>query len=110
MSILTIYHQSGKNILKNKIMPTLHKIKNIDFDKGFMLLTVDNKSYKITLSDVSTKLTKASDKVRNDFKISASGYGIHWTQIDEDLSVDALITKATKPMGLTRGSRQRADV
>ena len=100
MSILITYHQSGKNILKNNIMPTLHKIKNIRFDKGFMLLTVDNKAYKIKLSDVSTKLIKTSDKVRNDFKISASGYGIHWTQIDEDLSVDALISKAIKPLGL----------
>jgi hypothetical protein len=87
-----------------------HKIKNIRFDKGYMFLTVDKKIYKIKLSDVSTKLSKASDKARNDFKISASGYGIHWTKLDEDLSVDGLIKQATKPLGLTPNSRQRAKV
>ncbi len=83
-------------------MPTLHKVKSIRFDKAFMVLTVDNKTYKIKLSDVSPKLTKAPDKIRNDFKVSSSGYGIHWPQIDEDLSIDALIKRATKPLLLTQ--------
>ena len=79
-------------------MPTIHTVKNIQFDKTFMVLTVDNKTYKIKLSDVSPKLTKAPDKIRNDFQISSSGYGIHWPGIDEDLSIDGLIKRATKPV------------
>ncbi len=58
-----------------------------------MILNVDDKVYKIKLSDVSPKLTKASDQLRNDFIISASGYGIHWPQLDEDLSIDGLTNK-----------------
>ncbi len=91
---------SGKNILKNNAMATSHKIKSIRFNKGFMLLTVDGKIYKIKLSDISSKLTKASDKALNDFKISPSGYGIHWSEIDEDLSVAGLIKISSKTSGL----------
>jgi hypothetical protein len=80
-----------------------HKIKNIRFDKGYMFLTVDGKTYKIKLADVSAKLNKASEKARIDFKVSASGYGIHWAQLDEDLSVDGLIKQAKKSLGLTAG-------
>jgi len=82
-------------------MATIHKIKSIRFEKSFMLLNVDNKTYKIKLSDVSSKLAKASEKVRNDYKISPSGYGINWPQIDEDLSIDGLIQGAEKPLVLT---------
>lgn len=69
----------------------LHTINSIQFDKNFMILKVDGNLYKIKLSDVSPKLTKASSEMRNDYKISASGYGIHWPQIDEDLSIDGLM-------------------
>ena len=84
-------------------MPTVHKIKNIRFDNTFMLLNVDNMTYKIKLSDISSKLSKAADKMRNDYKISTSGYGIHWPQLDEDLSIDGLLQNAAKPLVLTRG-------
>ena len=75
-----------------------HKIKFIHFEKGFMILTVDAATYKIKLSDVSSKLAKASDHIRNDFRISASGYGIHWSQIDEDLSIDGLLKVAVQSL------------
>ena len=108
MRILITFHWNGKNILKNNSMTKLHKIKNIHFEKGFMLFTVDTISYKIKLADVSLKLSKASDKAKNDYKISAAGYGIHWSQIDEDLSIDGLISKAKKSLTAPRVSSQRA--
>ncbi|WP_438945919.1 DUF2442 domain-containing protein [Sediminibacterium sp.] len=42
-------------------------------------------------SKVSEKLVNATEIERSYFKISPSGYGIHWPLIDEDLSVDAFI-------------------
>ena len=72
-----------------------------------MLLTVDDKNYKIKLSDISSKLAKASDKIRNDYKISTSGYGIHWAQIDEDLSVDGLIKRGTKTLQSSTANRRQ---
>jgi hypothetical protein len=31
------------------------------------------------------------DHERNEFKISPSGYGIHWSLLDEDLSINGLL-------------------
>jgi len=39
-------------------------------------------------------LQKATTEQRQYFEISASGYGIHWPLIDEDLSVDGLVRLA----------------
>jgi hypothetical protein len=51
------------------------------------------------MADVSEKLAKATDKERLDYKISPSGYGIHWIQLDEDLSINGLLrlTKQNTP-------------
>src|ERR1017187_3589912 len=88
---LIILFLNGIHFLKNKHMTTFHKISDIRFDQTFMVLNIDNQTYKINLSEVSHKLEEASDDVRNNFKISPSGYGIHWPQIDEDLSINGLI-------------------
>lgn len=72
-------------------MKPTHKILSIHFEKDYMIVDVDNQQLRIKIADVSTKLNHASDTVRNDFKISPSGYGIHWSQIDEDLSIDGLL-------------------
>lgn len=77
-------------------MKTSHTIQNIRFDKDYLLLTVDHQELKVKLSDVSTRLDTASSLLRNDYTISPSGYGIHWQQLDEDLSVHQLLKKANK--------------
>ena len=56
-----------------------------------MVLKVDGKEYKFRLADISERLAKASPEKREKYEISASGYGIHWPLIDEDLSIDGLI-------------------
>jgi len=72
-------------------MIATHNIQDITFDNDFIQLQIDGKQIKISLDKISLKL-KAADKLqRNFYKISPSGYGIHWPLIDEDLSVDALL-------------------
>ena len=68
-----------------------HTIQNISFEQSNILLVIDGKQIKVSLEDVSEKLKKADDFQRNFYKISPSGYGIHWPLIDEDLSVSALL-------------------
>jgi hypothetical protein len=58
-----------------------------------MWITIDGINHKIDLNIVSTKLKNADDVQRNLYKISPSGYGIHWPLIDEDLSVEGLLRK-----------------
>ncbi len=71
-----------------------HKIQDIKFDEKFLILDVDGKQFKIALEKASVKLKSATDIERNLYKISPSGYGIHWPLLDEDLAVDALIKVA----------------
>jgi len=80
-------------------MEKAYHIEYLRFENDYLILKTDDVLIKVKLEDVSDKLTNASEQIRNDFKISPSGYGIHWPQIDEDLSVNGLIlTFQTKPM------------
>jgi hypothetical protein len=68
-----------------------HIIQDISFEKDMMLLTIDGRSITVALDKVSSKLKNADEIQRQLFKISPSGYGIHWPLLDEDLAVDAII-------------------
>ncbi len=68
-----------------------HTIEDISFDKETMSLKIDGKLIKITLDKISLKLKAANDFQRQFFKVSPSGYGIHWPLLDEDLSVNAIL-------------------
>jgi hypothetical protein len=72
-------------------MIATHTIQDISFDQNSIQLSIDGKIFKISLDKISSKLKSANELQRNSYKISPSGYGIHWPLIDEDLSVDALI-------------------
>lgn len=68
-----------------------HIIKNISFEGFLMKINIDNVNYCIDLKEHSKKLAGSNLKVKNNYKISPSGYGIHWEDIDEDLSVDGIL-------------------
>ena len=75
-------------------MIATHTIQEISFDKETMSLKIDGKLIKVTLDKISSKLKAANDFQRQFFKVSPSGYGIHWPLLDEDLSVDAILKTA----------------
>ena len=60
-----------------------------------MILKVDDKIILVSLAKVSKKLSLASELQRQFYKVSPSGYGIHWPLIDEDLSVEAILKCTT---------------
>jgi hypothetical protein len=72
-------------------MNRVHEVGNISFAGKKMLLVVDGRNYDIDISRLSAKLASASEKQKSHFVLSPSGYGIHWPEIDEDLSIDGLI-------------------
>ena len=72
-------------------MKPIHKVQKISFSGSQMKIKVDAKEVVINVTKVSQRLLKASKKERETYKVSPSGYGIHWPLIDEDLSVDALL-------------------
>ena len=67
------------------------QVKEVNFKGDEMYLLTDEKKYIFDLNIISKKLLNASDIERMLYKISPSGYGIHWPLIDEDLSIQALI-------------------
>jgi hypothetical protein len=78
-------------------MEKAYNISNIKFENDVMVLTIDNQLIKLKLSDISNKLANASDKQKSDYRISPSGYGIHWEQLDEDLSINGLLNTFKSP-------------
>jgi hypothetical protein len=72
-------------------MDKVYNISDIHFENDFMIIKVDNLLLTVRLVEASAKLAKASDSERKDFKISPSGYGIHWNRLDEDLSINGLM-------------------
>jgi Protein of unknown function (DUF2442) len=47
------------------------------------------------------RLLKATSAQRNNWKIAGGGYGIHWPDIDEDLSTEGLLRGARAPRAQT---------
>jgi hypothetical protein len=43
------------------------------------------------------RLASASPETRAKWELSAAGYGIHWSLIDEDLSVEGLLRGSAAP-------------
>jgi hypothetical protein len=81
-------------------MEKAYNISDISFVSDFMVITVNNQTIKLKLTDISEKLANASEKERNDFEISPSGYGIHWPLLDEDLSINGMLKSSKKEHNL----------
>jgi len=74
-------------------MEKAYNISQIGFENDYLVLSIDNQLVKIKLSEISEKLSNATEQERNDFKVSPSGYGIHWKLLDEDLSINGILRK-----------------
>lgn len=72
-------------------MIATHNIEAVYFELDLLCLKIDGNLIKLPLKNISNKLALANDMERNFFKISPSGYGIHWPLLDEDLSVDFML-------------------
>ena len=75
-------------------MKKYHEVKNLRFEKHYLLLTVDGRDYRIDLRQQSKTLASADEHTKRNFELSPSGYGIHWPELDEDLSIDGMIKAA----------------
>lgn len=73
-----------------------HTIEDIRFEEDTMKLKVDGRPISVALGKISLRLQKATDMERNFYRVSPSGYGIHWPLIDEDLSIEALLKMINK--------------
>jgi hypothetical protein len=52
------------------------------------------------------RLHHATSQERDNWEIAGAGYGIHWSDVDEDLSVEGLLRGAPAPQTRTLASEQ----
>ncbi len=72
-------------------MDKAHDVKDVSFAGTSLRLKVDGKLYEVDIVMYSKALAQATSDQRNKFEVSPTGYGIHWPDLDEDLSIDGLI-------------------
>ncbi|MGH8659247.1 MAG: DUF2442 domain-containing protein [Gammaproteobacteria bacterium] len=77
-------------------------------------ITVTENTLSVDLSDGRTisvplawypRLTYASRSEQNNWRLIGKGYGIHWEDLDEDISVEGLL--AGKPSGESQTSLKK---
>lgn len=66
-------------------------IQSISISGSTLNFMVDGKFYQFELDKISQKLKLATIEQRNFYKVSPSGYGLHWPLIDEDISLFQLV-------------------
>jgi hypothetical protein len=72
-------------------MKRYHDVTDVHFESDVLHVTIDGQAKTFNLREISQTLLDASEKDRQTFEISPSGYGIHWPLLDEDLSIDGLL-------------------
>ncbi|MDR3424367.1 MAG: DUF2442 domain-containing protein [Alphaproteobacteria bacterium] len=73
------------------------KIMNVHIDAEKLSVNLmDGRSVSVPLVWYP-RLFEATPEERTHWKIAGGGYGIHWPEIDEDLSAEGLLQGATAP-------------
>ena len=73
---------------------TDERVASVSFDNERLIVDLmDGRTIAVPLAWYP-RLLEAGPEQRADWKISGAGYGIHWPQIDEDLSVEGLLRGA----------------
>lgn len=67
-------------------------------DDELSVALMDGRSISVPLAWYP-RLAKATAAQRSHWEIAGGGYGIHWPQIDEDLSTEGLLRGARAPDG-----------
>ena len=86
------------------------RVKNVRFPEGEETLCVellDGRTICVPLAWYP-RLLRATAEQRNNWRVCGGGFGIHWPDIDEDLSTEGLLRGQPAP-GAGRGVRKRAN-
>ena len=77
--------------MKYMVPELLFTVKNAWYENGMIcMLMSDNKEIRFPV-ELNQKLKNATDKQRNNIEIICGGTGLHWPDLDEDLSVTGII-------------------
>ena len=79
-------------------MTKAHEVRDIKLSGTTLTMVVDGSQYRFDITLISEGLARATPQQRGDFELSPSGYGIHWPDLDEDLSIDGLLGVVHAPV------------
>ncbi|MFO8014656.1 MAG: DUF2442 domain-containing protein [Phycisphaerae bacterium] len=80
-------------------MGKAHEVEVLSFTGSVLRLEIDGQAHEFDLAKHSDRLAKVSQAERENVEISPGGYGLHWPDLDEDLSIDGLLgTTHTSPV------------
>lgn len=76
------------------------RVKDVEFTEDMLIVELmDGRTISVPLAWYP-KLFNATPEQRSHWEICGGGYGIHWPDIDEDLSTEGLLRGAPAPRDL----------
>jgi hypothetical protein len=73
------------------------RVRSVDIDADTLSVgLMDGRTISVPLAWYP-RLAEASEAERRNWEIAGGGYGIHWPDIDEDLSTEGLLRGAPAP-------------
>jgi hypothetical protein len=72
------------------LMNEHHSIEAIRVKGGILYLSVDGQHLERPLAELSLRLAGATEADQQHIEVSPSRYGIHWSTIAEDVSIDGV--------------------
>jgi len=83
------------------------RIKNIRVTEDTIIADlVDGRVISVPLA-WSWRLSEATPKQRANFRIIGGGHGVHWPDIDEDISADGMLYGIPAPQPLKHRSKSK---
>lgn len=80
------------------------RVKNVHFTEDtFSVDLIDGRTITVPLAWYP-RLLHATPEQLNKWQVSGGGYGIHWPDLDEDLSTEGLLRGAPAPRKSTRAT------
>ncbi len=73
------------------------RVTDVSFEDGMLsVFLMDGRNIRVPLAWYP-RLLHATEEQRNNWEVSGGGYGMHWPDIDEDLSTEGLLRGAPAP-------------
>ena len=83
------------------------RVKDVRFTEDVLVVDLlDGRTISVPLVWYP-RLLAASQQQRSNWHVAGGGFGIHWPDIDEDLSTEGLLRGAPAPRSSTTSSKTR---
>lgn len=77
--------------MKYMVAELLFTVKKAWYEDGMICMLMSDKKEIRFPVEANTKLRSATDLQRNNIEIICNGTGLHWPDLDEDLSITGII-------------------